>query len=458
MTHFCEVHGPKSILCTQVLPLECALCLPPCPILRSQSSDESFTTQVHDGSNDDDSFRPPQLRQTDTNITLPTDFSGASTNVDSEPSSPTLERHPLYPNLSHQFGPQFKYGRAQGETCASCSFTVPKAIAEKLPQGAPGCLQSDGKRQNGAPVLRSREFVCLGKDRDGQSDTTKSQHSSSYGSKSSSLRSRHPANCHDHRLTYLTAKAPENATHYSTLRASVIRTLSCEILPRGMSDGRLYFGDSTAGYTIAYVFRLSDPKARGRRRAYAFVALAGKDAGRASKSAPMVWEAFAAVAKGIEEKAQRFQESVKLSESSSDGKDYTPVTSFLTQRVTDPDGHPRGTRQVPPRSLAEIVGDEHIFTYLHQYFIAVLRCLGDRFGGLPLADTKSIVGEDDGLPCTLHAELAKVRVDNDTTPTPDTKHRDQIEAAKARMNRCVKRNEKCAPIAVSVQATRQVVV
>jgi Vesicle coat protein involved in Golgi to plasma membrane transport len=220
----------------------------------------------------------------------------------------------------------------------------------------------------------------------------------------------------------------------------------------------LYFGDSTAGYTIAYVFRLSDPKARGRRRAYAFVALAGKDAGRASKSAPMVWEAFAAVAKGIEEKAQRFQESVKLSESSSDGKDYTPVTSFLTQRVTDPDGHPRGTRQVPPRSLAEIVGDEHIFTYLHQYFIAVLRCLGDRFGGLPLADTKSIVGEDDGLPCTLHAELAKVRVDNDTTPTPDTKHRDQIEAAKARMNRCVKRNEKCAPIAVSVQATRQVVV
>lgn len=418
-------------------------------------------TQVQDGSNDDDSFHPPPFRKTDTNDTLPTDFSGASTTVASEPPSPTLERHALYNNINNNLGPKFKYGRGQGDTCASCSFTVPVAIASKLPQGAPGCLQPDGKRQNSAPVLRSRELVCLGKDRDGQSDSTKSQ-SSSYGSKTSSVRSHHPADCHDHRLTYLTAKSPENATHYSTLRASVIRTLSCEILPRGMSDGPLCFGDSTAGYTIAYVFRLTDPKARGRRRAYAFVALAGKDAGRAFKSAPMVWEAFATVAKGIEDKAQRYQDNVKQRECSSDGKDYTPVSSFLTQRATDPDGHPRGTRQVPPRSLAEIVGDEHIFTYLHQYFVAVLRCLGDRFGGLPLRpitmESDGNGGKDSETLRTLHTELAKVRVDNDTTPTPTMGQRDEIEAAKARMNRSIKRNEKCAPLAVNVEATRQVVV
>ena len=239
-----------------------------------------------------------------------------------------------------------------------------------------------------------------------------------------------------------------------------------------MSDGPICFGDSTAGYTIAYVFRLTDPKARGRRRAYAFVALAGRDAGRAFKSAPMVWEAFAAVAKGIEEKAAIFQEQVKRREEEglTKCKDYTPVSSFLTQRVTDPDGHPRATRLVPPRSLAKIVGDENIFTYLHQYFVAVLRCLGDRFGGLPLSDTPAVyqtTADEEGfkesqVPKKLHAEIvdemSRMRMD-DLTPTPTNPvPQEDVEAAKVRMNRSIKRNSKCAPVAVSVEATRQVVV
>jgi hypothetical protein len=244
-----------------------------------------------------------------------------------------------------------------------------------------------------------------------------------------------------------------------------------------MSDGPLCFGDPTTGYTIAWVFRLTDPVARGRRRAYAFVALAGRDTARAFRACPMVWEAFAAVAKGIETKAQLYQEAGKVRDEPANGRDYTPVSSFLTQRVTDPDGHPRGTRSVPPRSLADIVGDEHIFTYLHQYFVAVLRCLGDRFGGLPLVDAGAgevFQTKADGdffkegkLPSTLHAEivdeLARVRDDDNKTPTPGCqqrqgKARDEIEEAKMRINRSVKRNSKCMPVAVKVEATRQVVV
>lgn len=466
LTHFCEVHGPKSILCTQVLPLECAVCLPPSPTLRSQSSDESFTTHVHSSSSGDDSFQPSTLKRTETNTTLPTDFSGASTTIDSEPPSPSLERHPLYHNLRNNFSPQFKYGRAQGETCSSCSFTVPKTVAEKLPPGAPGHLQPDGQRKDGAPVLRSREFICLGQSQPSQTASPGST------SKPPSIHSHQPPTCHDHTLTYLTAKSPESPTSYATLRASVIRTLSCEVLPRGMSDGPLCFGDPTAGYTIAWVFRLTDPVARGRRRAYAFVALAGKDTARAFRACPMVWEAFAAVAKGIEAKAQLYQEAVvKARDQSCNGRDYTPVSSFLTQRITDPDGHPRGTRSVPPRSLADIVGDEHIFSYLHRYFVAVLRCLGEKFGGLPLAEVqyRTVANEegftDDGtrrLHKEIVEELARVRVDDDKTPTPGVgqrqgPERDEIEEAKARINRSIKRNSKCMPLAVKVEATRQVV-
>lgn len=460
LTHFCEAHGPKSVLCTQVLPLECALCLPPSPSLKASSSSESLTTQVHDSSFEPThNLRTPPLRKTDTNQTLPTDFSGASTTVasETEPDRPAIEKHPLYQTVDHKrnFSSQWRYGRAQGDTCASCSFSVPKAIAERLPAGAPGSKTTDGKGySSSAPVLRSREFVCL-RDRRPSSanEALRGSKPSSYGSSVASSCSRtssqlpssprsHPDNCHDHTLTYLTAKSPEDPENYAKLRASVIRTLSCELLPRGMSDGPFCFGDSNAGYTIAYVFRLTDPKARGRRRAYAFVALAGKDASRAFQACPMLWEAFANMAKGIEAAAQRHQarqrqkeeEEADLSEASkSHSTKYTPVSSFLTARTVDPDGHPRRVGHATPRSLAEIVGDENIFTFLHQYFVAILRCLGDQFGGLPLAEKPSVyqsVGEES--PPFAQASIVRTQGygdkldlrhleslrEQDTTPTP----------------------------------------
>lgn len=516
LTHFCEAHGPKSVLCTQVLPLECALCLPPSPPLRARQSSDSLTTQIHDTSLESHPplNTPPRLRKTDTNLTLPTDFSGASTTVDSEtePDSPTIEKHPLFNPLDQKLDipPQYRYGRAQGDTCASCSFSVPNRIAEKLPAGAPGSKRADGKHNtnSGAPVLRSREFVCLRERRrtNSSSGTQPSSLGSSLGSASSNINSHthsHSDDCHDHTLTYLTAKSPDNPESFAQLRASVIRTLSCELLPRGMSDGPFCFGDSNTGYTIAYVFRLTDPKARGRRRAYAFVALAGKDASRAFQACPMLWEAFASMAKGIESAAQRHQDTQRRKEeagaTSPDAKprNYTPVSSFLTSRSTDPDGHPRRAGHTAPRSLAEIVGDENIFTILHQYFVALLRCLGDQFGGLPLAEKPSVyqsIGEEsprfakvsavgtehrngrrqktsDKLDIDVH-HLERLR-DDDATPTPTPKPiingqnvptkplssppaKDDLEVAKKRANKAFKRNPQCAPLAVAETAQRQV--
>lgn len=458
---------------------------------------------------------PPPLRKTDTNFTLPTDFSGASTTVDSEtePDSPTIEKHPLFNPIDRKLDihSQYRYGRAQGDTCASCSLSVPNRIAEKLPAGAPGSRRTDGKQNttsSGAPVLRSREFVCL-RDRErrrtnSSSGTQPSSLGSSLGSSNSNITSHmrsHPEDCHDHTLTYLTAKSPEDPDNFAHLRASVIRTLSCELLPRGISDGPFCFGDSNTGYTIAYVFRLTDPKARGRRRLYAFVALAGKDASRAFQACPMLWEAFASMAKGIESAAQRHQESQRRKEETDAAspeartRNYTPVSSFLTSRSTDPDGNPRRAGHAPPRSLAEIVGDENIFTILHQYFVALLRCLGDEFGGLPLVEKPSVyqsVGEEttrftksspmgaehrsrrvqkteDKLDIDVH-HLERLR-DDDATPTPKPPNKgqsvptkplsapppkDDLEVAKKRANKAFKRNPQCAPLTVAETAPRQV--
>jgi hypothetical protein len=111
----------------------------------------------------------------------------------------------------------------------------------------------------------------------------------------------------------------------------------------------------------------------------------------------MLWESFKRMAKGIETAAQRNQdrqrekdEKVPVDANRGGARNYTPVSSFLTARTMDPTGHPRRAGQATPRSLAEIVGDENIFAFLHQYFVAILRCLGDQFGGTPLVEQPSV--------------------------------------------------------------------
>lgn len=196
--------------------------------------------------------------------------------------------------------------------------------------------------------------------------------------------------CHPHLLTYLSLRGPPDPADYALLRRSSIRTLSCELLPRGLSSGPLCFGDSDAGYTIAYIFRLPDPMARGRRRSYALVALAGKDAGRAFRACPVIWRAFGRIAAAIVESAKTFQEGQKQNNrdpppppsplnnasASAHRQPYTPVSSFLTSRLVDPDGQPRRPGQIRARNLAEIVGDEYVFAELHGQFAALLQRLG----------------------------------------------------------------------------------
>jgi hypothetical protein len=201
----------------------------------------------------------------------------------------------------------------------------------------------------------------------------------------------------------------------------------------------------------------------------------------------LIWERFESIANSIEQAAQRHQDEkqkLEREESKANKRNYTPVSSFLTQRAVDPDGQHRRLGQTSPRSLAEIVGDENIFAILHQYFVALLKCLGDRFGGLPLAGKPSVYqtfAEETGFPGyrklpTRRAELVermdKLR-DDDTTPTPGVRHPmpaaatappsnpvDDIEVQKNknRLSKTISLSTQCAPLAVNEAAQRQVVV
>ncbi|KKK14203.1 hypothetical protein AOCH_005671 [Aspergillus ochraceoroseus] len=303
---------------------------------------------------------------------------------------------------------------ADGDTCASCRLTLPEDVSKQLPPGAPGTARGDGKGRNGSPVLRSREVVySCGSNHSDPDDSVHDSHI--HGSLPDSLHS---------------SSVASDSSYYALLRRSSIRTLSCELLPRGLSSGPLCFGDSNAGYTIAYIFRLPDHMARGKRRSYALVALAGKDSRRAFRACPIIWRAFDRIATAIYNAAEKFQEEEKSREEQNNvtnrpgARPYTPVSSFLTGRAVDPDGQLRRPGQVRARNLTEIVGNPYIFAEIHAHFVALLQQLGSMFGALPISEERFVCStvreEEDMNPSrppvsfsTPASEKQKANDDND---------------------------------------------
>ncbi|EZF90412.1 hypothetical protein H113_08490 [Trichophyton rubrum MR1459] len=519
LTHFCEVHGPTSILCSQILPAHCRQCTPDSPSSSPNGSPSSSGSSSSSGSlhvRDRDapgaastaaadvltsSSSPSSDRCITTSAIEPLATPPASAPV----TAPRIEDHPWFTaekparaaNGSYSNGNNSnsnsnsgtggavggglkkaaagaRFGGAAGDrdTCASCRLKLPEDVSKQLPVDGNGSVEDRGLHSS--PVLRSREvvFACRGSHADhyvnnnnnsNSSNNSNNGHSNYYDdddddgshtcstSVSSSHHHHHHNNnngsssnnyyspvsvhssysssdssCHTHVVTYLSMRGPAKPEDYALLRRASIRTLSCELLPRGLSSGPLSFGDPSAGYTIAYVFRLPDPMARGKRRSYALVALAGKDAGRTFRASPLIWRTFGRIANNIVSAAEKFQESEKIREygpspvhpsssttttttstissaaaSTASAREYTPISSFLTGRALDPDGQPRRAGQVRARNLIEIVGNEYIFAELHAQFVALLQQLSAMFAspsdnahGAHMPDSASAYYED----------------------------------------------------------------
>ncbi|DAA75021.1 TPA_exp: Uncharacterized protein A8136_2119 [Trichophyton benhamiae CBS 112371] len=520
LTHFCEVHGPTSILCSQILPAHCRQCTPDSPSSSPNgspsSSSSSSAGSLHVRDRDapgaasaaaadvlTSSSSPSSDRCITTSAIEPLATPPASAPV----TAPRIEDHPWFTaerpvraanngsysngnasnsgtggavgggggggagHLKKAAAAAARFGGAAGDrdTCASCRLKLPEDVSKQLPVDGNGSVEERGLHSS--PVLRSREvvFACRGSHADhymhnsssSNSNNSNNGHSNYYddddddGSHtcSTSVSSSHhhhhhhhhhggsssnnyyspvsvhssysssDSSCHTHVVTYLSMRGPANPEDYALLRRASIRTLSCELLPRGLSSGPLSFGDQSAGYTIAYVFRLPDPMARGKRRSYALVALAGKDAGRTFRASPLIWRTFGRIANNIVSAAEKFQESEKIREygpspvhSSSStttttssatasttisARAYTPISSFLTGRALDPDGLPRRAGQVRARNLIEIVGNEYIFAELHAQFVALLQQLSAMFAspsdnahGAHMPDSASAYYED----------------------------------------------------------------
>ena len=281
----------------------------------------------------------------------------------------------------------------------------------------------DGSGRNGSPILRSKETIhsCGSEVLDFEDDQFPLHLNSP-----ASLDSRGSASsCHTHTLTYVSTATPTEPTTFSILRRATIRTLSGEQLPRGQTSGPLWFGDSSAGYTIGYKFRLADPHARGRQRYYAMIALVGPDARRAFEAGAYIWAFFEQIATKIIETAEQFARRTSAAGGDlSEKREFTPVSSFLTGRMTHPEGLPRrnGAGNVRASSLAELAGNEQFFLELHKNFVVSLQNLGRLFDGMrvePPAVTDELVISTDAISPELESHSCVDEEEQGQTTQPD---------------------------------------
>jgi len=193
--------------------------------------------------------------------------------------------------------------------------------------------------------------------------------------------------------TYITTRYPKSQTRYSVLRTAVVRALSSELIPS--RTGPVLFGDAHNGYTIAYVFAIEDPDARGGRREgrrwYAFLALFE---GETEATASWLWvtKGFEQMSTGLKEQASRTRREF---ETRADGGDLEHAISSRAQSISLEErpavasqnrtmrgsfGHPEGFVRRPRfgnpvgttaptaatlKSLAELIGLDMVDVEIH---------------------------------------------------------------------------------------------
>ncbi|KAL5121122.1 hypothetical protein ACEQ8H_000973 [Pleosporales sp. CAS-2024a] len=424
LAHFCEIHGPTSIICTQASTAPCPSCNP-CVTPPSEEPHAAYALHaLYD--------QPAALK-------LPTPMPNLPSPFESPPTSPRSPTHnpyfPTYPSSADTtLGPRRPSTAldCDPDVCDNCRMVVPQKYCEKLPHGAPGSPSKDGRRRNRSPVLRSSQNFPVRRPShfDDVASTDSSDMSDTEQSKSYESPDSIPPSpvlpsppLHTHTLNYVSTRQPLSPTTYSLLRRSCIRTLSTEVLPSSKPSGPLVFGDWVAGHTIAYVFRLKDPRSRGAKRTYALIAMAGRDCRRATKAMVKILEMFETIANRIirladavlEREAAASQNfsrpvtaipttpplgtsassippllsprhdrtfsSVSSSPTPIITPIITPVSSFLSAKRVDPDGFPRVSRDVmKAKSLIEIVGQEYFFAELHGHFCSILNMLIKMYG------------------------------------------------------------------------------
>lgn len=448
LAHYCDLHGPTPLMVTEGLPASCTVCFDDVPPIsdRPRSSAQPSGTSPQSSAALNEALRSLNLSRSSsapaedaqTHAALLRSASGGATPsaIDTPPDSPRPATS-LPPRRDSSFRRTYDetVTKKQGP-CDNCAMTLPPRQ-----QGGSGNVLTTNTR---GPTLRTRApaervFGAGGQasppssqtssDTDGDRDdghrarkrTTPSA-SSRDTSRSSTSTAADRTPFHVHYVDYTSTHDPVMPDSFSLVRASCLRTLSFETLPRApatatptsplssaspafvttqsagsaVSGGPIFFGDALAGYTTAYIFRIPDVHARGHKRVYAFMALSTHRERLAMKTFAVVSAAFRDFAGWIQQLAEAEAERAAADASPIGSTVYAAPkkpaadapaadrggSSFLTggSGFTRRMGGGGGASAPKARGLAEIVGQPDVFIELHRRFVHLLFEVGVTLG------------------------------------------------------------------------------
>ena len=437
LAHYCDTHGPTPLMVTEGLPVSCTSCFEDESLStrRPSTSASSRSVKPADGSAGiARGTSRTNSSSSDRENGAHTAFQGQASK--SRTSSSAIETPPESPRVvtlqmaqgTNNYRRDSSFRKTYDENdkkraipCENCALTLPKQTKD-------GSMPS--KMDSSGPILRTRKVyerisVSAEQPSPPKSDSSHSSDSENAiasrpthrrtrsrtlmrAGTSSSNSSFNSTISHDHFLDYTSTHEPLAPTSFSIIRQSCLRTLSCETLPpsstqptssptspfmnnpfatgpsssASTSGGPIFFGDPLAGYTTAYIFRIPDPNARGRRRVYALMALSTHRERAAMQTFSYLSTAFRDLAAWIQSLAEAELEraenanSPRLSasddrNSSSSSNHNTPTSAFLSGRRWGHDGKFAGV-SLKARGLAEIVGLPDFFIELHAKFVRLL--------------------------------------------------------------------------------------
>lgn len=470
LAHYCDLHGPTPLMVTEGLPAACSVCFDEAPspgAQRPRSAAQTSASSLQTPAGVTDALRHLNIARS---VSVPASEQDASARratilrssaAGKTPTGSALETPPGSP-LQAPSQRDSTFRRTYDETvtkkqgpCDNCAMTLPRRQSSAAnPSGAVPMAS------NPEPTLRTRapaERVFGGSyhssppdsqsssDTDGERHTTgrarsrKEPQSVSSSSRTTSCSSTSSTSermaHHVHYVDYTSTHEPILANSFSLIRASCLRTLSFETLPRApstfppqpsplspmstpfvttqsagsaVSGGPIFFGDAVAGYTTAYIFRIPDVHARGHKRIYAFLALSTHKERLAMKTFAIISTAFRDLATWIQQlaevEAERTAESPTMIGGGAPGfyssgglggqpplQTRTAFDMAAAERggssfLTGGSGFTRrmaggaGASAPKARGLAELVGQPDFFIELHKRFVQLLFEVGVTLG------------------------------------------------------------------------------
>ncbi|KAL2023700.1 hypothetical protein VTK56DRAFT_1414 [Thermocarpiscus australiensis] len=409
LAHYCDLHGPTPLMVTEGLPVPCNACCdqepqgsavtgPDRPQSSAPATGESsntttttnyitaalqrldFAGQPRSSSVPASAAEAQAHRASLRNAAQATAVSGSA--IETPPQSPRLPQgsRGLQQNPRQDSGFRRTYDEyvtRRAGPCENCALTLPKrqegigdvgvetspARGPTLRTRAPCARVFSGIDSNTSPPASQSSSSVTSEDestsrprqshrRTATAVSVTPRSSASSGSTSpggTGVSANASANAHTHYLDYTSTHEPLAPSSFSIVRASCLRTLSLETLPRtpatcppsagsamltpsnniinnnnnnnsnppsspafvtthsigaAASGGPIFFGDPATGYTTAYIFRIPDVHARGHKRVYAFLALSTHRERLAMKTFGFVAAAFRDMAAWIQELAE----------------------------------------------------------------------------------------------------------------------------------------------------------